>query len=241
MAVYVVKGGSDGYLKSRSADQATARAGGTITVDTTDYLMAYGDRYVSGGYDYYETFLEFDTSSVVGTVLDAKLVVTPYATCGITGEAWLYDWGAALAAADWVPGASLGSLPAFATALDSSVGWAPASGHEALINQSGSTRLVVCSSRVREDVTPVSTIQYSWFATHEYEALDPAFKEPYLIIHTEDPGEVLCRGYSYQESTSIYVNAYAPIETMPGDVLIAINSATSLENFVASGWTQIIT
>lgn len=143
-------------ISSTSSSYATARTGGTLATSSTARLGQYlsGSNYVC-----YESFVEFDTSSLPddATVVAAFVGINDYATYHppeYDAEARAYDWGGgAVTTADWVSGANLAALPLVAsrntadfagdaTRLDSQSGAADG------INLTGYSRFVLCSSTV---------------------------------------------------------------------------------------------
>ena len=170
---------SDGYINAGGANNASGDG-----VDTT------GDIYTGqapGGY--YEGFLAFDTSTVVGTITAVTLSVYGMNDSSVTDftlEARLHDWGATLTTADWVPGNQLGTKTLLASMNTS--GWS-AAGYNTLtsdaafltnINQSGFTRVLMCSSRHRLGNTPSG----SEFVGYRSANQAGTTNDPKLVIET---------------------------------------------------------
>lgn len=136
----------------------------------------------------YEGFIAFDTSAVVGTITSVTLslrgVVNSLSTNFII-EARLHDWGATVTTADWLARATLGTKTLVAS--KSTVGWSTA-GYNALtseaafltgINQSGFTRLVLCSDRHRNGLGSGN----EWLAFASADTADTT-SDPKLVIET---------------------------------------------------------
>ena len=112
-----------------------------------------------------ESFIGFDTSPIADTdtVSAAVLNVTAdsdNSTTDFTIEARLYDWGAGLEVADWVAGASLSGLTLLATKTTAS-GFTAGTAYDftdvampANVNKTGSTRMILCSSRTTGNNAP---------------------------------------------------------------------------------------
>ena len=125
----VDSGTNDGGVGTRDADYETARAGGSaVAADTSNFALSTGDLGGSnlagigqiefvGSYFLGEGFVSFDLSGLTAdTISSASLSLYASSFSGtFTVEARLYDWGATLTAADWVPGADLGDYPLLAT------------------------------------------------------------------------------------------------------------------------------
>lgn len=135
----------------------------------------------------YETFLGFDTSSVVGTVSSA--VLSMYVTAKSTGgadftmTAAIYDWGATLTTADWVPGASLSGLTKVATVATTGVSDAAYNtftnvAFPANVNKSGTTRIVLYSDRTEANTSPGS-FEYVEMSTAD---VSGTTEDPKLVV-----------------------------------------------------------
>jgi hypothetical protein len=182
--VYTIFGSlSDGYV---GADPE-ALVG--QTVDTT------GDIYVgqqSTGPTAYQGFLEFDTSSVLGTITDVQLMIrgtVDSSTQDFTLEARVHDWGPTLEVADWVAPGDMGSKLIVATL--STVGY-NAAGYNTFavetafvnqINQAGTTNLVLVSSRQRNGNAPSGT-EFVGFSSGDSPGTT---QDPQLVITSQVP------------------------------------------------------
>ena len=153
---------TDGHLSSASTSYATASSGSGLTLSTG--FLVVGQNRAGSNRTCYESFLAFDTSGVVGTIQSATLSIygsSDLSDTAFTIEARLHDWGATLETADWVAGTSLSSktlLATFATTGFSTSSYSALvseSAFAANINQSGTTRLLLCSSRLTTGVDPV--------------------------------------------------------------------------------------
>jgi hypothetical protein len=175
---------ADAALTSQHGTYATARTGGTVTAgNVADQGADVGQ---NTGFTIWQHTIGFDTSAVVGTITSATLHLygTAKGGAGFTIEARLHDWGASVTAADWVSGADLASKTLLASIAEAAYS---ASGYNALtsdaafianINQSGFTRMIVCSSKQRLGIQP-SGLEYASFATAN---VDGTGQDPKLVI-----------------------------------------------------------
>lgn len=176
---------TDGTLLSQdSGDYEAARAGTGdigVTADTTGVTAIIGQRAVGGAYQVRQYFLAFDLSAA-GLPADAVVTaasLTVWFTNDSSGtdftvEARQHDWGTALAAGDWVPGAGLAAktLLASLTTAGLAVGdySSLTNAGTALVDAIQSTqaaavavgvgavlRAVVCSSHQTADTPPGGT------------------------------------------------------------------------------------
>jgi len=139
------------------------------------YQRAWGDDgdpdYNPAQYDFFEvneSFLGFDTSSIpdTDTVSAAVLRVTSFMDASDTDfdiQARLRDWGTTVTTADYVPGASLSGLTLLGSYATSS-GFTGTTGYDfsdtamaANVNKTGSTRMLLCSSRTTGNNAPTTT------------------------------------------------------------------------------------
>lgn len=145
---YTLFATSDGHIVS---PPGTAEGDGN-TVDT-----AVADLAVGRSSWFFEGFLAFDTSAVVGTITAVTLSLTAQykGSAPFTVEARAYDWGPTLTTADWRQ-ASLASLPLLATralagiATDGSYNdFTSEAAFLTNINQSGTTYVILNSDLQR--------------------------------------------------------------------------------------------
>jgi hypothetical protein len=146
------------------ATYATARSGGALTLNSGLNSFQVGQG-VSAGYECYEGFISFDTSSVVGTVSEAALSIVVgenYETAtDFTCNARRLDWGT-LTTADWIAGASLSGqalLATFATSgfVENSYNvFTSQAGFLTNINPSGMTGIILSFNRHEGNNSPVS-------------------------------------------------------------------------------------
>jgi hypothetical protein len=174
-----------GYIRSRNATYATARAGGNL-IDFGSGNKLCGQSYLAAAYNCYEAFVKFDTSSVVGTITSAQLEihVTSKTGSSFVLEARVHDWGASLVPADWVAGADLSSKTLVADVTtsgltDSAYNTLDDVDLAANINQSGTTYLLFCSKNQVDSTAPIG---------NEYITLTAASR-PKLVIETLSTAE----------------------------------------------------
>lgn len=183
-------------IQSTAAVYATARAGGALVA----YGTSSGDVGQNGelnppdpfNYVCFESFLSFDTSTIVGTITSVVLSLRSDGDGGMSGsvEARLHDWGPTLTTADWVAGADLASktlLAAYPMGTWPLHGWRALTSEAAFIaniNRTGKTRMVICGSNHRLGNAPTDYFDYIRLFSGTVEV---AFK-PKLDIVTADGG-----------------------------------------------------
>lgn len=167
---------ADEYLNSLDPAYATARSGGTLSVspDWTSVLevgQRYYDTTGEGDFAYAirEGFVGFDTSAIGDTdaISAAVLNVTSFednSDTDFTIQARLSDWGTSVTTADWVAGGSLSGLTLLATYATSSgftantaYDLASETAFTSNVNKTGSTRMLLCSSRTVGNNTPTGS------------------------------------------------------------------------------------
>lgn len=165
MTTFTIYGdAADGYIRSQNASYATARAGGTLTANTTS-TITIGQEDNSPVYNCYEGFLAFDTSVIgagatVSAVTLSPFVSADFSSTDFTVNAYSRDWGSALATGDYVAGASLSGLTFVASLLTSSIStlgridFTSDAAFLSEINLTGFTRLLLSSSRHSGNNTP---------------------------------------------------------------------------------------
>ena len=152
---------SDGSLESKHASSvATAQAGNLLSVTATAYTVIgqFNDLGETGYYYVWEAFLSFDTSAigtdaVSAAVLSVTSDISDNSETDFAIEARLRDWGTTLTTADWVAGASLSGLTLLGSYPTAS-GFVPGTTYDlsdtamaANVNKTGSTRMLLDSSR----------------------------------------------------------------------------------------------
>lgn len=178
---YTVFGSAqDGFINT---PRATATGEGQYTFTAEGYVAVGQDSFNYA----HEGFLAFDTSAVAGEITSVTLFLSGRENGSATDfivEARLYDWGENLTGADWRAAADLGGLPLLATfhtggfALNSYNEFVSETAFPANINQSGTTRLLLCSSRFRAGTAP-SGNEYVHF--HEADTAGES-QDPKLVI-----------------------------------------------------------
>lgn len=157
---------NQGFIGSSNSNYTTARAGtGTFAVVPSTGAFYVGQKYEDSAHTVYESFFEFDTSVVAGTIVSAILKINvsgDNSSPDFTIEAYLRDFGTGLTSADWVAGASISGLTLLASLSTSGLvtGVRTLTSEAAFIgniNQSGMTRIMLASSRTRTGTQPPST------------------------------------------------------------------------------------
>lgn len=181
---------ADGYVRSGDPTYSTARAGASL--ETGDAAAFYNLGQTWNGFNYliYEVFLSFDTSSIPDDAVISAVELSLYGNGDLSDtdfdiEARLYDWGASVTTADWVAGASLGGYTLLASRSTSGLSVA---GYNAFtengsnfrdnINKTGTTSILLCSSRHRAGNTPTGNEYVTFFSTDE----TGTTKDPKLVV-----------------------------------------------------------
>lgn len=151
---------ADGHINSANAAYATARTGGTLTVDTSTSSQNAVGQVEFFGYNCAEGFLDFDTSGIPDADTVSAAVLDVYgsqdsSTTNFTIEARLQNWGGTLTTADWVSGADLGT-PTLLASRSTASGWSTSAyntftdtAFPANVNKTGVTYVMLCSDRHR--------------------------------------------------------------------------------------------
>ena len=223
---------TDGYINSSDGtvyfgpqgSYASARTGSAFSVDTSLGTFIVGQSYywdVNGQYQVWESFAGFDTSSIgSGSVSAATLRLTSNSdgsTTDFTVEARLHDWGTGLTSADWVAGASLSGKTLLAHYATSG-GFVNGTGYDlvddafaANINKTGTTRLLLCSSRTTAGTAPADQVDeyiYAYSADQAGTTQDPKLTVTYAQGEVYDgPGPTLDAVIRKTASASFTANA----------------------------------
>lgn len=157
---------ADGHVISSSSSYSTARSGGSLGVNT------YGTGAVRVGqatdfivYECYESFLSFDTSSIPDDDVISSVVLSLNgqtdlsSSADFTVNARVKNWGSSVDTGDWVAGDSLSGLTLLATWSTTSFSsgyndFSSQSGFASSINKSGTTYIILSSSRHEGGSTP---------------------------------------------------------------------------------------
>lgn len=182
----------DGHINSQDVVYGTARTGSNLTVSTTSVTGSPGQNLVATVNHINEIFFSFDTSSIPddATVTSAELHLFGSAdnsTQDFVLEVRVRDWGDTLTTADWVSGASLGSLGLIGS-LDSSLWVVSAynviaiSNPDDQVQKTGFTRFLLCSSRHRVGSAPLG----AEFVNHRLQDQAGTSEDPFLrVVYTE--------------------------------------------------------
>ena len=182
MSTLVVYGdAADGFIWSDDLYYSSARSGASEFVFAQPAALqgTIGQIYDgdSGYYGVRESFLSFDTSAIgTDTVSAAVLRVTSNADASDTDfdiQARLRDWGATLTTADWVAGSSLSGLTSLATKTTAS-GFTAGTAYDftdvampANVNKTGTTRMLLCSSRTTGNNEPTGAESVGIYSADE--------------------------------------------------------------------------
>jgi len=207
-------GSADGYddeYDGWAGDYAVTRSGTGVVLEAgaSSTIVAVGQLRVVSFYQVfwvYEGFLAFDTSALTSgaTVSAAVLRVTSYADYSTTDfdiQARLRDWGTSLTTADWVAGADLSGLTLLGSYATSS-GFTANTGYDlsdtamgANVNKTGSTRMLLCSSRTVGNNAPTNNeFVHIYSANYTGTTRDPKLTVTYAAGSTEvydGPGPTL--------------------------------------------------
>lgn len=168
---------SAGYAACRNGT-ATKVVQAALAYFTVGQHYYYDPDYEEDQYAVYEGFLSFDTSGIDDgdTVSSSTLRLTSNADVSDTDftlEVRSRDWGTALETTDFVAGADLSGLTLLASKTTAS-GWTAGTAYDftdsampANVNKTGSTRMLVCSSRTTGNNTPTGN-EYVQIYASEY-------------------------------------------------------------------------
>ena len=157
-------------IDSFNATYTTARSGSSQSL-LGDMVVG---QWFGGIYGCREAFVKFDTSSlpdgatITSVLLEMKLS-TDSSVTDFIAEVYVKDWGAAVDTGDWVAGASLSGLTRVATIDSNGIGATNAyksftsdAAFLTAINTTGTTYLMLASSRHRAGSAPSADEQLYW-------------------------------------------------------------------------------
>ena len=231
MATYTfnASSGNHGYIVSQSnANYSTARAGsGTKTATTTGGSHTAGQLNIPATtYWVYESFLEFDTSSLSGKTLSSATLKIYISTINVedafTLEAFIDDFSTSVTTAEWVAAASLGSLTKVATLSSASFSTSAYNSFTdvafpANINTTGKTRIVLASSLTRLGTAPGS-------AKDQWASFDSpqGTNVPQLVVVTnENNGALSSTIAAITLSSAISIETFGITDKSIGEITIA--------------------
>lgn len=242
MAVYLIKpDAACRWLKSYHATYLSARAGANLSVEN-DGLLRFGQE-ANKPYQCWEAFLDFDTSAVQGTVLEAKIAWFSGQSMSnlqtFTAQVRAHDYGGgAPTTDDWVPGANINDVshPIFATQTGAIIkscqevtatpyqdcGFTTAEGGESLINVGGHTKFIVVI-----DNFVAGTQGYSSYYT-ESGAMEfaTAGLEPVLILYTTASGPPVITTARSRWNNGSVLTIYKPGGITPSTVMFAFKTGS---------------
>lgn len=181
---------NQGYVRSQASNYSNARAGsGSKTLNQTT-LQLPGQQFLGGVHYIDEAFLEFDTSTITGTITSVVLkvyITNVYADNSFTCQARLYDYGTSLTTADWVPGADVSGDTLLATLASGSMS---ANAYNSFtnvafpanINTSGKTRFYLTTDNFASATSPGSNEKEAFIFQSP-----TGTNVPQLVITTSDP------------------------------------------------------
>ncbi len=188
-------------IQSSSTVYLTARSGGTLSnPDDANKYSRIGQNFTLPTYSIWETFFEFDLSSLAGaTVSSAVLAIWPYfggpGTVTFTMEWRDYDFGAAVTTADWVAGASLGSTGTLRCHKDIAPGIT--AGYVDMVddalaaavtaNLGGTLRLIGYSARQAAGTVPIDD-EYTYLGG--YASPTSGEEAKLTVVYTSGPGRL---------------------------------------------------
>ena len=260
----VYAGTADGWVNSTSGfddefdgyagTYAAARAGtGTpgLTASTAATTLSVGQLYFASFFDQYgvqEGFLGFDTSAIADTdtVSAAVLNVTSYgdfSTTDFTIEARLRDWGGTLETTDFVAGASLSALTLLASKTTAS-GFTADTAYDftdvampANVNKTGSTYLLLCSSRTTGNNAPTG---YEYVNVKSADTTGTTSDPKLTVTHAAGGGTTVT-----PTTLALTTAAFAPTVTASANVTatptVAALTLTTFAPVVSAADPQLVT
>lgn len=163
MPVYTIDASTNfGYVRSQANNYTNARgtSGTRSAFSSTSQII--GQQLLSGTNYLYESFLEFDTSGIAGTITSVEFKVyigNVAADNAFVAQARLYDFSTSVTTADWVPGADVAGDTLLATLASGamSIGAYNSFSNVAFpanINTSGLTRFYVTTDNFAAGTAP---------------------------------------------------------------------------------------
>ncbi|MEY5097601.1 MAG: hypothetical protein RJA36_320 [Pseudomonadota bacterium] len=163
MPVYTINASTNfGYVRSQASNYANARGTSGTKTAFSSTAQIIGQQLITGTNYLYESFLEFDTSGVTGTITSVELKVylgNVVADNPFVAQARLYDFSTSVTTADWVPGADVAGDTLLATLASGAMSIGAYNSFTnvafpANINPSGSTRFYVTTDLFAAGTAP---------------------------------------------------------------------------------------
>lgn len=226
-----------GSIATQATSYATAREGtGTKTAFTTDPMSVGQYNFNNATYQCYESFLEFDTSSLAGkTIISAvlKLYVTAkQEDVTYTVEARLQDFGASFTSADYVRGSDLAASTLLATLASSAAGTGAYRSFTdvafpANVNKTGKTRIIVSSDHPRTNTAPAKNVdEYIQFTSPS------GSNPPQLVVVTSDEGALSKSIGNITLSSAVAIETHGDLNKSIGTIGL---SAAGLQTSAGTG------
>lgn len=222
---------ADADIISSHATYATARAGSSLTVqDSSAWELIVGQ---STGYNIWESFLGFDTSSIPDTdeIISVSLELnlqTDVSTVDFIVQARLHDWGTAVTTADWVAGADLSGKTLLATLNTNGIGATGAykaftsdAAFKSNINKTGVTRILLCSKEQTDNSAPTGNEYVS------FEIADQADYPKLTVVHAPPPTGTIA-------ATLQPLTMAAAGSALNGDIVASLQPLTA----ALAGWAE---
>lgn len=205
-------GGISSFDQAASPSYTDARAGtGSGAPSATDFGnfielgQRYDDKLGDPFYEVYESFVQFDTTSLPdGDTIDSAEFSfeanNDNSDTDFTVELYDEDWGASLTAADWVPGADLSGMTLRAS-YDTSSGWTGGTRYTftdvalaAAVSKTANTRLMLASSRMRTGTAPTG----KEFVSHDAAEVSGTTSDERLIVEHSAGSSIGPKAYHHR-------------------------------------------
>lgn len=164
----------DGYIESGNAVYATMQSGSGLSVDST-LLWRTGQTLDAGTYYGFQGFLSFDTSALGSGATINSVTLDLFCPTGgdssttdFTTAVAEYDWSSGgLTTADWRDATALGAFTDRATRASAGISENAYNQFTdvslgSVINKTGTTYLVLFSTRLKAGTTPTNSEQVQW-------------------------------------------------------------------------------
>jgi hypothetical protein len=200
VAVYTIDASTNnGYIRSQSSSYSNARAGtgNIVAVSGVDNLA--GQLVNSSFHFHYQSFLEFDTSAISGTISSVvlKIYVSSFvADNAFSLEARLLDFGTSVTIADWVRGADTTGDTLLATLSSGALSTSAYNSFTnvafpANINTAGKTRFYITTDRfVSANPPGTNNEEFAWWQS----AIEA--NPPQLVVTTSNASGSLSKSLS---------------------------------------------
>lgn len=219
-------GTTDGYAQSDSTTYSTARAGSSLSADTTSNFVLAGQEKIGSSFFCDEAFYQWAYTAVPTNeeLVTARIALRFYNTNGTSSvhrnfEVREKDWGTGLTTADWVAGDDLASLDAMGAVHDLSSGVAPFKEYqlardtllERIRSGVSPLRVLVNTDRHRNGNAPTGE-EYGAFASANYSSGTYASTLALATMTLSDLSRVGACSIQLSDGTSVWLDGSSGLD-----------------------------